>query len=163
MVKTWIRRAAAAVAGMAAAGGLLMAAAPANAVVVTGSICTANGNQYCLFTADFNYGTVVTSSTSARTVCGPQAGTTENVQLCGSNAPPDRCIYQNGSQQLVIGHCSGQIGSLWRNKDNGDGTRSFENNHYTIDYAAGDNVNGHQWASVPFGTNGWYYRMKPLM
>ena len=131
-----------------------------------GGICTTSGSHLCLYAPNFNYGTIIVSSPSgsSRTVCAPMAGSTSVIRFCGSNAPSDRCVdaYSANTYDLRISHCSGVSGVDWYNNDNGDGSRSLKNVHYSR-WMAGDNRSGDAWIALPLGQPGWDYKMRPIL
>jgi hypothetical protein len=162
----WRAAAGLAGAGMLAAGLVLAAALPAAAVQVQGHICTANGQHMCITTNSFSYGTnAISDAVGGRTTCAPEAGTTGVLQLCGVNAPSNRCLSPNpsgNSLNLIITACSGVIGDQWTTIDNGDGTRSLVSVHWGGYEAAGDNVAGDIWIRTTVPHPGWYYRLQPV-
>jgi hypothetical protein len=132
-----------------------------SAFAATGSLCTANGKNLCVNSPNFNDGTSLTTGGGARTIdfTGVPGGNGKLELTGGTNA----CItaYSANSYVVKIESCS-STGVDWTFFDNGDGTRSFENVHYSGRYLASDNSSGDVLTAQPKGGNGWYYKWRPL-
>ena len=157
---TAIRRAAL----VLAAAPLLVVLGVSPASAATGNLCNANGNRLCLNVSGFSYGVSATATTgSGRTVNAPSAGTQGTIRLTGGS---DTCLRAvSGSYGVIIGHCSGETGIIWANADNGDGTRTIWNVHFSSRRMMTDNNAGDLWIACPTSNCGGDYvwiKMQPV-
>jgi hypothetical protein len=149
---------------------LAVLAAPVLAVAVaipasaaTGNLCNANGQRLCLDVSSFANGLATFTTTgNGRTITGPSAGTQGTMRYTNGGNTCLRAL--DNTYNVVNGPCSGVTGILWQNLDNGDGTRTFKNVHFSSRVMVTDNIAGDPWVACPSGCSPGYtwVRMQPL-
>jgi hypothetical protein len=125
MLSKAIRTATVLLATLAVPAVVLAAPLPASAVN-SGSLCEANGPQFCLNTANFNPYTPVTESGSgARTINAVPSGSN---YLLKFNGDTSKCVAgTNNHLAVVVKVCNGSDGVLWT-RETSNGSDMWVNN-----------------------------------